>query len=132
MNRKAVLLVDDNSTHQYALAKHLQQSGFEVLQAHTGAEALGLATSKLPDVILLDINLPDMTGFQICEQLKANPETEQIPVIFHSATHDTQSARTHAADLGAVSFLNYPISVEHLVSVLHGALLKQRTGNKAK
>lgn len=124
MDRKTVLLVDDNSTHQYSLRRHLERSGFNVLQAHTGSEALELTSTHLPDVVLLDINLPDMTGFQICEKLKADPSTEPIPIIFHSATHDTQGARVQATDLGAVSFLNYPISIEHLVSVVQGALLK--------
>ena len=126
MDRNTILLVDDNSTHQYSLCRHLERSGFNVLQAHTGSEALELTSTHLPDVVLLDINLPDMTGFQICEKLKADPSTEPIPVIFHSATHDTQAARVQATDLGAVSFLNYPISIEHLVSVVQGALLKSR------
>ena len=126
MDRKTVLLVDDNRTHQYSLGKHLEESGFDVLHAHSGSEAMDLATSKRPDAVLLDINLPDTTGFDICRQLKSDPNTESIPVVFHSATHETQLARSQAADLGAISFLSYPISIEHLVRVLQGAFL--RTG----
>ena len=125
MEDKTVLLVDDNPTHQYSLGRHLEESGFTVLHAHTGSEALALASGQHPDAVLLDINLPDMTGFEICEKLKADPATEPIPVIFHSATHDTQAAKSQAADVGAVSFLNYPISIEHLISVLQGAMLKE-------
>lgn len=120
---RTVLLVDDNQTHQYALGRHLEESGFDVLQAQSGSEALKVAASRRPDAVLLDINLPDMSGFEVCERLKSDPKTESVPVIFHSATHDTQSARTHAMDLGAVSFLSYPISIEHLISVLRGAFL---------
>lgn len=123
MDRRIVLLVDDNQTHQYSLGKHLEESGFEVMQAGTGAEALQMAASQRPDAVLLDINLPDMTGFDVCEKLKNDPQTKSVPIIFHSATHDTQSARTHAMDLGAISFLSYPIRVEHLVTVLRGAFL---------
>lgn len=123
MDRRTVLLVDDNQTHQYSLGKHLEESGFEVMQAETGSEALQMAASHCPDAVLLDINLPDMTGFDVCEKLKNDPHTSSVPVIFHSATHDTQSARTHAMDLGAVSFLSYPIRVEHLITVLKGAFL---------
>jgi len=126
LDRKTVLLVDDNRTHQYSLGKHLEESGFDVLHAHSGSEAMDLATSKRPDAVLLDINLPDTTGFDICRQLKSDPNTESIPVVFHSATHETQLARSQAADLGAISFLSYPISIEHLVRVLQGAFL--RTG----
>lgn len=123
MNRQVVLLVDDNQTHQYSLGRHLEESGFDVLQAQSGSEALKIAASRCPDAVLLDINLPDMSGFDVCEKLKSNPQTEWVPIIFHSATHDTQSARMQAMDLGAVSFLSYPIIVEHLISVLRGAFL---------
>lgn len=129
MDRHTVLLVDDNRTHQYSLRRHLEESGFAVLQAHTGAEALEIATSRRPDAVLLDINLPDTTGFEVCEKLKNDPQTESVPVVFHSATHDTQSARAQAAELGAVSFLSYPISIEHLIRVLQGALV--RGGHRA-
>lgn len=123
LDRRIVLLVDDNHTHQYSLGRHLEESGFEVMQASTGSEALQIAASHTPDAVLLDINLPDMTGFDVCEKLKNDPQTRSVPVIFHSATHDTQSARTRAIDLGAVSFLSYPIRVEHLITVLRGAFL---------
>jgi CheY-like chemotaxis protein len=128
VKKHSVLLVDDDSTHQYSLGRHLEESGFEVLHAETGAQALALAlvAAHQPDVVLLDINLPDMTGFDICERLKQNPETRRIPVIFHSATHDTQSARERVIDLGATSFLSYPIDVEHLVSVVQGAIARAR------
>lgn len=123
MDRRTILLVDDNQTHQYSLGKHLEESGFAVLQAHTGSEALDLAASHGLDAVLLDINLPDTTGFEVCERLKNDPRTASVPVIFHSATHDTQSARAQAMDLGAVSFLSYPIRVEHLIAVLRGVFL---------
>ena len=121
-----ILLVDDNDTHRYALGKHLTQSGFQVLHAHSAAEALKLALARRPDAILLDINLPDVNGFDVCQQLKADPRTKSIPVVFHSATHDTASARSQAADLGAVSFLSYPINVEHLETVIKAAILHGR------
>lgn len=124
MNRQTVLLVDDNQTHQYSLGRHLEESGFVVLQAHSGSEALQAVASQRPDVILLDINLPDMSGFDVCEALKKDPQTEKVPIIFHSATHDTQSARARAMDLGAASFLSYPISIEHLMRVLQGTFLR--------
>lgn len=132
MQRQIVLLVDDNQTHRYSLGRHLEESGFDVLQASNGSEALKIAASRRPDVVLLDINLPDMSGFDVCEKLKNDPKTETVPIVFHSATHDTQFARTQAMDLGAVSFLSYPISIEHLISVLRGAFLHaERTADKS-
>lgn len=125
VDRKTILLVDDNQTHRYALGRHLEESGFTVLQAMTGAEALEIARTGHPNAILLDINLPDMNGFDVCEKLKMDPQTNAVPVIFHSATHDTQSARARAMDLGAASFLSYPLSFDHLLRVLQGSFLKK-------
>lgn len=105
-------------------------SGFEVLHAHSGSMALQLARAHRPDAILLDINLPDISGFGICRQLKADPCTKSIPVVFHSATSDTGSARSQALDLGAVSFLSYPINVEHLENVIKGAIAHAQTESR--
>lgn len=126
LNTETILVVDDNRTHLYALSKHLNESGFRVLQAHSVATAVELAIAQLPDAILLDINLPDGTGFDVCQQLKTDPRTQHIPVVFHSATHDTASARSQAQDLGAASFLSYPINVEHLEHVIKAAILQSR------
>lgn len=124
---KLVLLVDDNRTHQYSLGKHLMESDFEVIHAHTGSEALDLAAQRSPDVILLDIHLPDVSGFEVCQSLKARADTKSIPVIFHSATYDTQAAKSLATDLGADSFLSYPIDFDHLLSVIRGAIVRRQT-----
>jgi len=65
-DQQSVLLVDDNTTHQYSLGRHLEHFGLTVYHAHTGAEALELMRLHRPDVVLLDINLPDMSGFDVC------------------------------------------------------------------
>lgn len=130
MEPNTVLIVDDNRIHSYALGKHLAASGFEVVYAHLGSVAIQLAVAHHPDAILLDINLPDTTGFGICRQLKADPRTKSIPVVFHSATHDTGSARSEALDVGAVSFLSYPINVEHLENVIKGAIAHAQTESR--
>jgi CheY-like chemotaxis protein len=125
-SQKLILLVDDSHVHQYSLTKHLQDSGFSVAQARTGEEALRLTMEQRPDVVLLDIHLPDINGFEVCQRLKQQPETAEIPVVFHSATYDAQTAKGHALDLGAMSFLTYPLDVNHLVSVLRGAIAQSR------
>lgn len=122
-----VLLVDDNDAHRYSLSRHLAGSGFDVLQAKSGNETLELAMSQHPDVILLDIHLPDMLGFQVCRSLKEDTTTRSIPVVFHSATYDTQAARSQAVDLGALAFLSYPIDVDHLINVVRGAIARTHT-----
>ena len=122
---KLILLVDDDDTHRYALGKHLSQSGFEVIDAKSGTETVNQALRHRPDAILLDIRLPDMDGFKVCEQLKANPDTKHTPVIFHSAIYDVADARASAQAVGAYAFLSYPIDVNHLVNVLLGAMVRE-------
>lgn len=119
-----VLLVDDDVTHQYSLHRHLTESSFDVLQARTGAEAVALAISGVPDLVLLDIHLPDLLGFEVCRMLKADTKTRNIPVVFHSATYDSQSARLTAMEQGAVGYLTYPINIDHLISVIRGAVAR--------
>jgi CheY-like chemotaxis protein len=116
-----VLAVDDNETHSYALRKILEHSGFEVLIAHNGSDTLVLARENCPDVVLLDINLPDMTGYDVCSKLKSDKDTSKIPIVFHSASEPTGPARSQAESLGASGFLTYPIDPYQLSLVLQGA-----------
>jgi CheY-like chemotaxis protein len=116
-----VLAVDDNETHSYALRKILEHAGFEVLLAHNGSDTLSLARDHKPDVVLLDINLPDMTGYDVCSTLKKDQGTCQIPIVFHSATEATGPARSQAESVGASGFLTYPIDPYQLSLVLQGA-----------
>lgn len=124
--KPSVLLVDDNEVHRYALDKALQHAEFEVLTAHTGTQALDLAEKHIPDVLLLDINLPDVNGFEVCARLKTNPQTEAIPVVFHSATSATAAAQSYAQSLGAAAFLTYPIDTNHLVVILQGTIARSK------
>ena len=116
-----VLAVDDNEAHCYALRKLLENSGFEVFTAHTGADALAIARNELPNVVLLDIHLPDLDGYKICTQLKEDEITKRIPVVFHTATEPPGVAKNYATSLGAAAFLTYPIDGAQLVSVVQGA-----------
>src|SRR5512141_2477822 len=95
-----VLAVDDNEAHNYVLRKTLKKLGCEVLAAMTGSEALALAKLK-PKVVLLDVNLPDLNGFEVCRRLKANPTTAKIPVIFISAISQDSHSKLVAEEVGA-------------------------------
>src|SRR5580765_7523649 len=85
-----ILAVDDNAAALYATSRVLKSAGYEVLEATTGATALALAAAATPDLIVLDVNLPDMDGFEVCKRLRARPDTAQTPVLHLSATF-TQS-----------------------------------------
>jgi len=118
-----ILAVDDYEPHRYALEHTLQKAGFEVATVGTGADTLQQAAAH-PDLILLDIGLPDINGLQVCEQLKANPDTAAIPIIFITATHDDEFFLLEAEKRGASGFLTYPLDGDTLVKVIR-ACMKQ-------
>ena len=80
-----VLIVDDIPEDLKVLSKTLQQEGFQVRAVTSGRMALRVVHSAKPDIILLDIKMPEMDGYEVCKYLKSNPETQSIPVIFLSA-----------------------------------------------
>jgi CheY-like chemotaxis protein len=113
-----VLNVDDHDLHRYAITRLLSDAGFDVQEAKNGEEALWAAITAHPDVILLDVNLPDMSGFDVCSRLKALPKTSAIPVVFVTGTFDDETSRAKAFGLGAVEYLVYPVDPRALCTLL--------------
>lgn len=101
---KKILVVEDEATLQNAMVEVLTQSGYETLSALDGELGFALATKELPDLILLDIILPKMDGFEVLKGLKANPQTANIPVIILTNLGDVSSVQ-QALELGANSYL---------------------------
>lgn len=125
----SVLTVDDNEIHCYAMSKVLERSGFVVRVANCGNAALEVATAEKPDVVLLDINLPDLSGYEVCELLRKNPGTRNIAVVFHTASSANEASRMHATQVGGDAFLTYPVDQEHLYSVIQGCVARHRLGS---
>ncbi len=96
-----VLVVDDNRAHCYALAKRLNQVGFQVRQAYDGYSALR-GSRGFPDVILMDINMPGLDGFEVCRRVKTDPASAHIPVVLFSATVNIDECRAQARKAGGV------------------------------
>jgi len=109
-----ILIVDDVPINLKVLRAHLEPVGYKVLDAGTGQEAL-LQAEKRPDLILLDIMMPEIDGMETCRRLKANPHTAEIPVIFLSALTDPES-RTGALAIGGVDFIIKPFDEEELIA----------------
>lgn len=101
---KKILVIEDEATLQNAMVEVLAQSGYETLSALDGELGFALATKELPDLILLDIILPKMDGFEVLKGLKANPQTANIPVIILTNLGDVSSVQ-QALELGANSYL---------------------------
>ena len=110
-----ILIVDDNSANLGVLSDALSQEGFEVRVAKSGKMALERVKYSLPDLILLDVMMPEMDGFETCRRLQANPETTQIPVIFMTALSDTAN-KVEGFQLGAVDYITKPFQQEEVLA----------------
>jgi DNA-binding NtrC family response regulator len=110
-----ILLVDDNPTNLQVLYQTLQGHGYRLLAARSGKDAIAIAERAAPDLILLDVMMPDLDGFETCVQLKSSERTRDCAVIFLSAlTEPREKAR--GFDLGAVDFVNKPFQAEEVLA----------------
>jgi DNA-binding response OmpR family regulator len=103
-----VLNVDDQEPQRYVKTRDLRQSGFEVIEATSGAQALRMVEEHDPAVVLLDLQLPDVSGFEVCRHVKA--KWPSVMILMTSATFTTSAHRTLGLDSGADSFLVNPPS----------------------
>ena len=108
-----ILIVDDTPANLRLLMTYLQRPGFNILSARNGQSGLQRAQYGQPDLILLDVLMPGMDGFETCRQLKANPQTANIPVIFMTALSDKEYI-VQGFQAGAVDYITKPIQVDEL------------------
>jgi CheY-like chemotaxis protein len=120
-----ILTVDDNDAHRYFVCRTLEEAGFKAVPVQTGKQALEKAAEQ-PDLILLDVHLPDISGFEVCRGLKSNRQTANIPVVMFSAIAQDGSAVNDAKQLGAASFLFFPMGSDQLISVVQGVLSRNK------
>jgi len=109
-----ILIVDDIVDNLKVLSSTLDQKGYKIRCAKTGAMALKAAAKVVPDLILLDINMPEMNGYEVCAQLKAESRTQDIPVIFLSALDDVLD-KVKAFEVGGVDYITKPFHVEEVL-----------------
>ena len=109
-----ILLVDDIADNLRVLSDTLSQSGYKIYCAKNGQTALKAVTKIDPQLILLDIKMPDIDGYEVCQKLKADPQTENIPVIFLSSLDDV-SDKKKAFEVGGVDYINKPFQVEEVL-----------------
>lgn len=118
-----ILLVEDNEMNRDMLSRRLVRKGFEVEVAVDGQQALDVAESTAPDVILMDMSLPVLDGWEATRRLSANPVTAKIPVIALTA-HAMESDREAALEAGCVDYDTKPIDLPRLLGKINAALGK--------
>jgi DNA-binding response OmpR family regulator len=118
---KRILVVDDDVDQVAALAYHLQKLGYHAASANSGQQAIESANSMVPDLVLLDVGLPDVNGFDVCEQLGEKPTTCGIPVIILSGM-ETDDVVRRARTAGCAYYLHKPYDPNVLLTLIQNAL----------
>jgi PAS domain S-box-containing protein len=121
---KTILIVDDREESSYISSRILRGAGYSVIEARTGREALEKVLLD-PALVILDVRLPDMLGYEVCRRIKANPQTSSIPVLQISVVFNSSESRVHSLESGADAFLVQPIEPTVLIATVR-ALLRLR------
>jgi CheY-like chemotaxis protein len=116
-----ILVAEDERDIRELIAFTLRFAGFEVELASNGAEAVEKAPNAIPDLILMDVRMPRMTGYQACEALKENPVTRNIPVVFLSAKGQ-ESEIQEGLEVGAMEYILKPFAPDELTAQVHRIL----------
>lgn len=130
MNRAALILnVDDHEPARYARGRMLERAGYQVLSASSGENALAIAHASPIDVVILDINLPDISGFEVSRRLRAETTTSSIPILQITASSLTVESHVRALEMGADTYLVEPVDPGVLVATVK-ALLRMRAAEE--
>ena len=121
-----ILLIEDNEENRDALSRRLQRRGYQVVIASDGRQGLALARSEAPDLVLMDLNLPEIDGWEATRQLRALPETRALPVIALTA-HAVSGDREKALQAGCSDYHTKPVELPRLLGQIE-ALLKKGPG----
>ncbi|MGV8981891.1 hybrid sensor histidine kinase/response regulator [Clostridium sp.] len=127
-----ILIVDDDSTSRYILAKNLSKAGYEIKEASCGKEALEKAEIEKPNLIILDVNLPDIMGYEVCRQLKLSLITRFIPILFISSYYTKNEDWVNGLECGADNYLIKPIDPHVLIAIVRSMLRIQSTESKLR
>lgn len=121
MQAKTVLIIDDDPAIGRALTVRLESLGYRIALACDGATGIRAATDVRPDVILLDIRMPDMSGFEVCKRLKCIPGLENIPVVFVSANVKSD-IQEEARRIGGAGYITKPYQSQYVIETIEGVL----------
>jgi signal transduction histidine kinase len=117
-----ILVVDDHDAGRYVMVRTLQNAGFRTIEAARGRDGLAMADAEKPDLVLLDIQLPDIDGFEVCRRLRANPALPAVAIVQVSATFEGAEYQVRALEGGADTFLADPVDPTVLVATVRAML----------
>jgi CheY-like chemotaxis protein len=124
-----ILLVEDNEMNRDLLSRRLERKGYQVVMAVDGAEGVALARSELPDLILMDMSLPVMNGWDATREIKKIPETQRIPLIALTA-HAMPGDREKAVEAGCDDYDTKPIELPRLMGKIEALLQRAAAGRE--
>jgi two-component system, OmpR family, alkaline phosphatase synthesis response regulator PhoP len=128
---QTILVVDDTADMVEFLEYNLRRDGYQIVSASNGRDALNLARTRLPDLIILDLMLPDLDGFTVCEILRCQPSTSKIPVLLLTALAG-EIPRTHGFESGATDYCSKPIGLVDLRTRVKHALERTDANTEVK
>jgi len=126
-----ILVVDDEPDIVRVVVKIMEARGHKVVTAEDGPSALEVVASDPPDVVILDLNLPQMDGFEVCRRIKSSPQTKHIPVVMMTAAYVRVEDAQHGTELGADEYVTKPFLREVLVHNVERLLPKAALAEQA-
>ena len=124
MARETILVVEDDENIQQLVGYNLAKAGFHVLYADNGEQALSLIKRERPELIVLDLMLPGLSGFEICKLVRKDPKTKSVPIVMLTAKSEENDIAA-GLDLGADDYITKPFSPKILVSRIKAALRRK-------
>ena len=124
MKNPRILIVDDQPINIKIVQRRIERAGMDVLAAYNGEDCLRVVEEQRPDIILLDVIMPGMDGFETCQRLKANPETADIPIIFITAKSAKEDVLA-GLDTGAVDYITKPLELDETLARIRTQLRVQ-------
>lgn len=121
-----ILMIEDNETNRDMLSRRLRRRGFDVVLAVNGAEGIRMARTEAPDVVLMDLNMPDVDGWEATRLLKESADTKHLPIIALTA-HETAGNRERLIAAGCVEYHTKPVQLAQLVSQIETILKTLRS-----
>ncbi|MFH1189778.1 MAG: response regulator [Candidatus Omnitrophota bacterium] len=117
MGKKQILVIDDEVDFVDAVRMRLEPNGYDVIAAHNGQDGMDMARSESPSLILMDLAMPSVNGFEALSRLRSDPRTSRLPIIVVTAMNDIEYA-FDAGKLGATDFIVKPVSMESLLEMI--------------